>query len=110
MIKFHSQGLEWQERCLDWLLHILISSISDGFCVNQVYNMGHEDGIDRCRHHILVSDTRGFIFWFACIARLVCSLCFRPQRSDYNREEALQAGLYLNTRLLRRELVPWGPM
>ena len=85
-----------------------ISSISDGFCVNWVYNMGHDDGSDVCRHHILVSDTRRLMFWFARIACLVCYLHFRHQRPNYNREKALQAGLYLNTRFLRRNFALWG--
>ena len=71
------------------------SSISDGFCVEQGLQYGARRWSDVCRHHLLVSDTRGFMFCFACIACLTCSLHFKPQRPDYNREEALQAGLYL---------------
>ena len=55
---------------------------------------------------LLVSDPRGFMFCFACISCPTCSSRFRPQRPDYNREEALQAGL--NARLLRRESALWG--
>ena len=63
---------------------------------------------DIWRHHLLVSDTRGFMFFFACIACLTCSLHFRPQRPDYNREEALQAGLYLKQGLWGEQLLLGG--
>ena len=81
------------ETLLGLALAYCTSSISDGFCVEPGLQNGARRWSDVCRHHLLVSDTRGFMFCFARIACLTCSLRFRPQRPDYNREEALQAGL-----------------
>ena len=70
MIEFHSQGLGWQKHCLDWLLAYCTSSLSDGFCVEPGLQYGARRWSDVCRHHLLVSDTRGFMFCFACIVRV----------------------------------------
>ena len=84
------------------------SSISDGFCVEQGLQYGARRWSDVCRHHLLVSDVRGFMFCFACIACLTCSLHFKPQRPDYNRKEALQAGFYLKEGLWGEQLLLGG--